>query len=352
MGVRYIGSKARVAADIARVVGPPDARDGRFVDGFCGTGAVAEAAATLGWDVHLNDTLVSSVVTAAARLTGEDKARFDAFGGYLEAIRELNSIAPLQGFIAREYSPLSASLGSDASGIERRYFTVENASRIDAIRRRIELWREEHLLNLAEYRLLVADLLAAASRVANIAGTYGCYLREWSPSALRRLLLVPRSLLRTSVNVTTSTYDVLDIAYEAGDVAYFDPPYTKRQYAAYYHISETIAVGDEPLVTGVTGLRPWRHLASDYCYRTRALGAIGRLVAECPARRVFLSYSSDGHVGRSDLERTLADMGEIRVHELGSIGRYRPNRRAGRRPEVDEYLFEIERSRVLEGAVA
>ena len=41
------------------------------------------------------------------------------------------------------------------------------------------------------------------------------------------------------------------------DTVYLDPPYTKRQYAAYYHVLETLAYGDEPEVSGVTGLRPW-----------------------------------------------------------------------------------------------
>ena len=34
------------------------------------------------------------------------------------------------------------------------------------------------------------------------------------------------------------------------DAVYADPPYTKRQYAAYYHILETIAAGDRPLISG------------------------------------------------------------------------------------------------------
>ena len=49
------------------------------------------------------------------------------------------------------------------------------------------------------------------------------------------------------------------------------PADTKRQYAAYYHILETIAHGDEPVVEGITGLRPWKSKASDFCYKRRAL---------------------------------------------------------------------------------
>ncbi|MCZ5120468.1 DNA adenine methylase [Escherichia coli] len=30
------------------------------------------------------------------------------------------------------------------------------------------------------------------------------------------------------------------------DLCYIDPPYMKRQYAANYHILETLARGDEP----------------------------------------------------------------------------------------------------------
>lgn len=40
------------------------------------------------------------------------------------------------------------------------------------------------------------------------------------------------------------------VAHVYGDIAYEDPPYTKRQYGAYYHILETIAIGDEPEITG------------------------------------------------------------------------------------------------------
>ena len=42
----------------------------------------------------------------------------------------------------------------------------------------------------------------------------------------------------------------------AADTVYLDPPYTKRQYAAYYHILETISLGDEPIVEGICGIRP------------------------------------------------------------------------------------------------
>jgi adenine-specific DNA-methyltransferase len=131
------------------------------------------------------------------------------------------------------------------------------------------------------------------------------------------------------------------------DVAYFDPPYTKRQYAAYYHINETLACGDEPVVLGKTGLRPWRDKASDYCYKRRALDALHMLIASTEARRVFLSYSNEGHIDLDELLLRLTPLGHVELHEIATIGRYRPNQAASDAgDEVVEFLLELQKTRV------
>lgn len=349
MGLRYIGSKARVVDEIVDLLGPPTNGSNTLVDGFCGTGSVAVAAASAGWNVRLNDALYSSVIMAAARLFTPADVPFAGLGGYSAAVQSLNQLPGQAGFVSREYSPLSA----EVAGVERRYFTVNNAVRIDACRRQIRDWRDEGRLTTAEHHLLVGDLMIAANQVANIAGTYGCFLRTWSPVATQSMKLMARPLAAHQVNVKTTVGDVLSIPYGSSDVAYFDPPYNKRQYAAYYHILETIAAGDEPSVEGITGLRPWKHLASEYCYRSRARTALDRLMAECPASRVLLSYSSEGHVPRDDLERAVETHGDVVVHRLGDIGRYRPNRTAAnRKAAVVEYVFEVTRALVPADVVA
>lgn len=40
-----------------------------------------------------------------------------------------------------------------------------------------------------------------------------------------------------------------------GDVLYLDPPYNSRQYCSNYHVLETIARYDNPVLSGKTGLR-------------------------------------------------------------------------------------------------
>jgi len=340
MTFRYIGSKARVVDAIFSRIDRPK-KQVRFVDLFCGTGVVAEAAARHGFSVHLNDHLSSAVIMASARMIGASAVPFSELGGYESAIAKLNVAKPRKGFIFREYSPASVS----RIGFERRYFTEKNAALIDGARALIASWVAKGVVSLAEERLLIADLLSASNRAANIAGTYGCFLSTWQKQALGPMTLRVRELPKSSGTVTTTTLDASAVPVRADDVVYLDPPYTKRQYAAYYHLLETIALGDEPKVEGVSGLRPWREKASDFCYRTRAMGAFTSLIRDLPARRVLISYSDDAHVPIDALIDAMRPFGKVTPTALIDIGRYRPNRVAGGgQASVTEYLIELERT--------
>jgi adenine-specific DNA-methyltransferase len=340
MTFRYIGSKARLADRILERVGAPSGSR-RFVDLFCGTGAVAVAAAARGWDVHLNDHLHCAVITAAGRLIAPKAITFDAIGGYEGAIAQLNAVTPLQGFIYREYSPASF----DLIGMERRYFTADNAAKVDAVRLQIREWRDQGALNFTEETLLIADLISATNRVANIAGTYGCFMRKWQGKALTPLILHQRKLAEFDIDVSASVSDAGEVEVDQSDTVYLDPPYTKRQYAAYYHLLETIALGDAPAVSGVAGIRPWQRKASDFCYKTRAMRAFTSLINGLGAERVLVSYSDNAHLPIEVLSDGIASFGLVTPTLLTEIGRYRPNRTAGAgRATVKEYLIELQRT--------
>ena len=338
MSFRYLGSKTRVVDAIMKFVGLPDG--GHFVDAFSGTGVVAEAAAKMGWPVLINDHLASSAIMSLARVLSRDQVTFHLLGGYRNAVDALNESPPRLGFIWQEYSPAS----STRHCVARMYFTEENAQRIDGIRSTIAEWSVAGLINDLEEKLLIADLIGATNRIANTAGTYGCFLSSWQRQSLEPLSLIPRTVARKVPPAKMSVRDVLDVDYGPADTVYLDPPYTKRQYAAYYHILETIAVGDEPTVEGVCGIRPWRQIASDYCYKMRAVAALQRLVSAIPSRRVFLSYSDEGHVPLDTLGEILQKSGHVCRYNLDKIGRYRPNRAASRAgANVAEVLFLVDK---------
>jgi adenine-specific DNA-methyltransferase len=194
--------------------------------------------------------------------------------------------------------------------------------------------------------LLLADLLGAVNRVANIAGTYGCFLSIWTSQAMQPIELQARRLREDFITFRVSNFDALMVEVGEDDTVYFDPPYTKRQYASYYHIPETIVWGDEPQVEGVAGLRPWKELASVYCYKAKALPALISLAENSNARRVFFSYSNAGHVDLGSLSEGLSPLGAVKTHVLGPIGSYRPNQTAStNRKTVSEFLIALRRKK-------
>jgi adenine-specific DNA-methyltransferase len=347
LGVRYIGSKARVAEAIVDLAGSP--RGGRFIDAFSGTGSVAAVAADRGWSVTVNDSLRSAVSMSVGAVVGEGNVSFKRLGGYARAVGQLNEVTPRAGFIHAEYSPASKANG----GVERKYFTEANAAKLDAMRKLLGQWAADGEIDAIEEHLLLADLMQAANGVANISGTYGCFLKNWTSTALRPISLVPRGLPRRTTDVVASAVDVFSVPTAADDTVYFDPPYTKRQYGAYYHLLETLHAGDAPEVGGVTGLRPWRSKASDFCYKTRALSALTRLVLTTNAAHLLLSYSNEGHVEQGRLLSALTEAGSVTLHPIQDIGRYRPNAPASAGGNtVSEYVVAIRPIKFNETKVA
>lgn len=338
MGYRYIGSKARIADDIIGYLGQPSKSDGVFVDAFSGTGIVASRAADSGWRITINDVMKNATVMSEAYLLAKNDVPFINIGGYLHALEILNNAALTEGFIWREYSPASVYF----SGIERKYFTEVNAQKIDGIVKQIQEWLKQRLITRQENVLLMATLISATNNVANIAGTYGCFLSKWTAQSKRYINMEALTLRNQPVDYRVYNLDVFNLTSEENDVVYFDPPYTKRQYASYYHILETIVNGDCPVVSGTAGLRPWKDKASIFCYKLKALKALVRLVTEQKAHRILISYSNDGHINLEELTKELKSFGDVKIVSLREIGSYRPNIAASnRRSEVEEYLIDF-----------
>lgn len=340
MGFRYIGSKARIAKAILDHIGTPDSEHTTFVDVFSGTGVVASSAADRGWRVKVNDTLHCATIISTSQLVSTSDVSFATIGGYKNACDKLNE-SQRPGSIWKLYSPASV----DYCGIERKYFTIENAMHIDGARRTILEWSSESKISSTEESLLLASLVSAANDVANIAGTYGCFLSKWTPQSKKLLNIQPLPLRDDPVVFSASNCDAFLLPTDADDIAYLDPPYTKRQYSAYYHLLETIVEGDEPNVSGIAGLRHWQNNASVFCYKTKALNALVSLIQGIKAQRCYISYSNEGHIQLDELIASLSCFSHVEPIVLGEIGRYRPNQTASAgNDRVTEYLLRVEKS--------
>jgi adenine-specific DNA-methyltransferase len=333
---RYIGNKSRLVDRIVAGVRSVLPEGGRVADPMCGTATVAGGLADAGYAVTAADELTFAVLHARVRLLLSEAPTFPALGGYAEVVEELNSVPARQQLFFREYS----DAGSPSNGSKARaYFTGENAQRIDAIRAAIGRWRAEDKLEDLEADLLHHDLIMAANRAANIAGTYGYYRSSWNKAALEPLVLRPTEFRGDGGDHAVSQGRVEETigALEA-DLVYLDPPYTKRQYAGNYHILETLATGDEPEPVGMGGLRDWYDQYSDFCSKRTVRAAFETVLEKVRAPWVLLSYSEDGLVPPTEMRELLARFGEVERDDI-ALPRFRSN--GGRSEHVTEHLYTL-----------
>lgn len=350
MGYRYIGSKDRLAQVIIDEIREvcPNARS--IIDLMAGTGLFSLALRKQGFRVIASDVMTYSFHHLMVNLRINHAPDFnglkDVVGEndnmYRSVLDYLNNIQPQNGFFVKEYSPG----GSPAANCTpRMYFTTENAGKIDAIRGIIKAWHGNQIITDLEHSLLLHDLLMATNDIANIAGTYGHYLSHFVKRATDPIILSPSQFDKDN---NIDNHEIRrgyaeEIAHELfGDVCYIDPPYIKRQYAANYHILETIAREDEPEAIGVSGLRPWRDQYSDFCSKLKIRDAFTQIIENIHCDHFFVSYSEDGLLSINDLIDFLSQFGTISLKEI-KYKRFRSNN-SKKGLYLTEYLLYLKRN--------
>jgi adenine-specific DNA-methyltransferase len=276
--VDYIGSKHSILSWLFSIIDShSNISNSIFIDGCSGSGPVSIEAANRGANVVSIDTMSFSSILIAGKSSKFSKEELNDLNRILN---ELNQLPGTVGFLAKQYSELGG----------RYYFTVENASKIDAMRVFVDNLPEIHK------NYFMYCILEAASRVCNTAGTHGAYLKKFKKCAdvSVQLKLEP---FNSDLNITPLTGDLLQTLSNNKfneTILYIDPPYTKRQYAPNYHLYETITLYDNPKIHGKTGLREWKHLKSPFCNEKLIQDYIGKILTATAAKTIFFSYSSDG----------------------------------------------------------
>ncbi len=325
MSYRYIGNKTRFLPTLLSVIRDLVRPGATVADLMCGTAAVSEALRRGGYRVVASDIMTYAVQHATVRLTLTKPPDFAGVGGpsYPMLLAELHQLPPVQGLMYREYSPAGAPRAGCAP---RSYLSPANAAHVDAINARLGEWEREGRLTSPERALLRHDLILAVNRVANIAGTYGHFRSKWGNGALSPLTLLPSEF----VPEQAAGHRILqgraeDVSTEiAADLCYLDPPYTKRQYAANYHLIETLARGDEPEAVGVSGLRPWRDQYSNFCSKLRLRDAFRVIITSMHCSHYLISYSADGLLSKAELHHFLSQFGKVELMEF-DYPRFRSN---------------------------
>jgi adenine-specific DNA-methyltransferase len=298
--VDWIGETLREVAGLESFVGL------RVADLFAGTGSVSYYFRKQGACVLSNDVeRYSSVITRAmTRSVYTDRCK--------EIVETLNATpGTTVGYVTTHYSPYGDS--------ERMFFTVENASRMDFLRARLEALRPE--VTEDEFAFLLASFLVSADSVSNVPAVYGCYLKHFKAKAETPFQLLPIHTETTppDEDSATTAQDVLTLELPDVDVAYLDPPYNERQYSKNYFPLNVLAKSPEellrePPLKGKTGI-PQDCFLSPFCQSRAVASAFRTLIASLPATWVLVSYSSEGLLPLDTLRACLAEHGEVTVVE-------------------------------------
>lgn len=317
--MNYIGSKLSLLnfleTSIKQIT--PENSDLVFCDLFAGTGAVGTHFKKLGYKVIANDIQYYSYVLNRHYIGNHTPLEFN---GLIDEIVELQAtdiadrrvivcgylenLEGVSGFVHQNYCP------NDRGGEQRLYFTAENGMKCDAIRQKIDAWKEKKAINDDEYYYLLATLLEAMDKHANTASVYGAFLKKFKKSALKTLTLKPLPLYESIAGHQVFNEDVNSLITRiTPDIVYLDPPYNTRQYSANYHVLETIAKYDDPEVKGKTGLRDWSDQKSDYSSRTKVKEAFADLIQNTQASYIFLSYNNEGLLSLDDIKDIMSSRG-------------------------------------------
>jgi adenine-specific DNA-methyltransferase len=315
--LNYIGSKFQlldwISDSMKAVTGWSTFEGRRIADLFSGTGAVSHYFRTCKALVVANDAeLYSSVITRAFTCSVITPA-CERFIAEMATEIAAGAHSSTVGFITDKYSPHGAD--------DRKFFTVENARRIDYIRTRID---EQTELTENEHAFLLASLLTSADAVSNVPAVYGCYLQKFKDKATKPLVLEPVHT-STELPVDGSRVHCSDVLSPTllesidADAVYLDPPYNQRQYSKNYFPLNMIALtpeqqGLEDPLKGKTGI-PASCFISPFCSKSGASGAFEALIGGITSPWIFMSYSSEGLISRDAMVELMGKYGTVTVVE-------------------------------------
>lgn len=312
--MRYLGSKTSLLEDIAHLL-DDFGTDAVFCDPFGGIGTVGSYMKKKGFVVNTGDILYFAHCFQVAMIenNGEiDFRRLKEEIGVDEVAQVedyLNQLAPKDGWLVEEYAD------------KRKYFTEDNAKYIQACMDCIWNWKKENILCQKEYEILIASLIQSFDKVANTAGTYYAYLKEYYRKAKRPFsfqLIPPINSEKKCISYQMDAGELVKMCRY--NILYLDPPYNERNYGRYYHLPENIARGVVPQPNGKSGVYAANPISSQYNKKSEATDAFRNLIKNADAECIIFHYTDLGMIGMDDAREILEEKGRLDEFYFDSKG--------------------------------
>lgn len=356
--MRFIGNKEKLLPFIHEVFVKENVNGNVFCDIFTGTTNVAKFYKEKGLKIISNDLLEFSYVFQFAYIFNNEYPKFEKLLETIErnnleklfsfideeiplkkVIHYLNSLEGEKGFIYENY----CEEGTKDKKYKRMYFSSQNAMKIDKIRNTIQNWFNENLITKNEFYILLASLIETISFYANISGTYGAFLKNYDPRAIKPLILRIPQIIKSNKNHEIYKEDANKLIKKIScDILYLDPPYNERQYLTNYHILEIIAKWDNPKIIGKTGLPLYKEEKSKYCIKEKVEKEFKDLIENANCKYILFSYNNEGIMREKKIIEILKNKGELKIYKK-PYRRFRSdsdnNNRKYKIDEVNEIIY-------------
>ncbi|WP_418180122.1 DNA adenine methylase [Aliarcobacter lanthieri] len=336
--MNYIGSKFKLSSwieeEVKKVAGD-DLSQKVFCDIFAGTGIVGRTFKKNVKKVISNDLEEYSYVLNRNYIENHKN-----IPNKEEFIEELNSLPLINsGFIYQNYCM--------GSGSQRQYFSDFNGKKIDTIRTRLKEWKNSKKIDDDLYYFLLASLIESADKVANTASVYGAFLKHIKKSASKEMILESANFIENDNSHEVYRDDSNRLIKKIeGDILYLDPPYNQRQYSANYHLLNTIALYDDFIPKGKTGLREYNR--SKYSQKNEVAKNFEELIKNANFKYIFLSYNNEGLMSEDEVRTIMKKYAKNENYDLQKkeYQRFKADKTESRNHKADstfEYLHIIEK---------
>jgi len=373
---RYLGNKGKVIGPLLDVFAQHAEPGDHVVDLFSGSLTVSLAMKRAGYRVSANDAnLLSNVIGQAFLVPStvpdadigllprlhRDRLLQDARGhvmdtqgfdvsvaaGMTDAAASLVALtawldevaeADLPPGAARsdffdtyaEEGAKSAFTSTRGTTGRRRFFSGDNARRIDLALAQIRHWDTDGLLSEPVKAYLLASLMRAVEKVANTQGTFHDFPRNKIDQ--RALNPIRITGLPTDPMLSEATGHLVGKAedsrefvktLDAHKILYLDPPYNFRQYSAYYFLLNLLCrYPDIPdldeyfsKVTYVRGQNPEDDFVSTFCKASTFIADMGAVMRDADAETIVVSY----YTGRNHWSAFDSDRDDTGLHLLRDL---------------------------------
>lgn len=343
--MRFIGCKTLLLDNIKSIIDEKAPNSKSLCDIFSGTATVARFFKQW-YEVYSNDLLYFSYVLQKGTVENDSIPKFSGLKRHFDItdpidffnrmeLSEMETLEQSRRFFQNTYSPNGG----------RMYVTDENALRIDYARNTVEDWYAEKFLTENEYFYLIACIVEGIPFVSNTSGTYGAFHREWERRSYKKYELYRLEVRTNGKKNRSFNKDGAELLKAlSGDILYIDPPYNERQYLPNYHVLETAAKYDFPVVRGITAQRSYENNKSAFCTKSKALQAFDTLINNAQFKHIILSYSTDGLMPLEGIEEIMKKYGKAETFKIYEIPyrRYK-SRNATLTNQLKELMFYIEK---------